>query len=80
MGSIPLRIRFDETDGFIKIDDGIRYLVLFSYLYDEICNRTKYLMSEKVVLEIVLITIFQKPELIQIILYLPKNYWLSIMS
>ena len=37
VGSIPLRIRFD------KIYDGIRYLVLFSYSYDEICNRIKYL-------------------------------------
>ena len=47
MGSIPFGIRFDEIDGFIKIYDGIRYLVLFSYLYDEICNRIKYLTSEK---------------------------------
>ena len=47
MGSIPLRIRFDKIDGFIKIYDGIRYLVLFSYSYDEICNRIKYLISEK---------------------------------
>ena len=29
-GSIPWRIRFDEIDGFIRICDGIRYLVLFS--------------------------------------------------
>ena len=34
MSSIPFGIRFDEIDGFIKIYDGIRYLVLFSYLYD----------------------------------------------
>ena len=47
MGSIPFGIRFDEIDGFIKIYDGIRYLVLFSYLYDEICDRIKYLTSEK---------------------------------
>ena len=39
----PLRIRFDEIDGFIKIYDGIRYLVLFaSVLYNEIYNRIKY--------------------------------------
>ena len=25
----PLRIRFDETDGFIRVYDGTRYLVLF---------------------------------------------------
>ena len=47
IGSISLRIRFSVIDGFIKVDDGIRYLVLFSYLYDEICNRIKYLISEK---------------------------------
>ena len=43
MGAKPLRIRFDEIDGFIKIYDGIRYLVLFaSVLYNEIYNRIKY--------------------------------------
>ena len=47
MGSIPLNIRFDTIVGFIKIYDGIRYLVLFSYLHDKICNRIKYLVSEK---------------------------------
>ena len=50
MGSKPLRIWFDEIDGFIKIYDGIRYLVLFgSALYDAIYNRIRYLISEKVV-------------------------------
>ena len=29
MGSISLRIRFDKMDEFIKIYDGIRYLVLW---------------------------------------------------
>ena len=29
MGSIPLRIRYDKIDGFIKIYDGFRYLVIF---------------------------------------------------
>ena len=47
MGSMSLRIRFDKIDGFIKIYDGIRYLVLLSYSYDEIFNRIKYLISEK---------------------------------
>ena len=28
MGEKPLRIWFDKIDGFIKIDNGIRYLVL----------------------------------------------------
>ena len=73
MGSIPLRVRFDEIDGFIQIYDGLRYLVLFSYLYDEICNRIKYLISEKVVLQTVLIIILQNSELIHIILYQLKK-------
>ena len=48
MGAKPLGIWLDEIDGFIKTYDGIRYLVLFaSKRYDEIYNRTRYLISEK---------------------------------
>ena len=48
MGAKPLRIRFDEIDGFITVYDGIRYLVLFvSRLYDAIYNRIRYLISKK---------------------------------
>ena len=44
MGSRPLRIRFDEIDGFIKVYDGIRYLVSFSNSwYDTICDKIKEL-------------------------------------
>ena len=48
MGAKPLRIRFDEIDGFIKIYDGVRYLVLFGpEQYDAIYSRIRYLISEK---------------------------------
>ena len=48
MGTKPLRIRFDKIDGFIKIHDKIRYLVLFDYSYcDKIFDKIKYLISEK---------------------------------
>ena len=48
MGAKPLPIRFNKIDGFIKIYDGIRYLVLFDHGWcDEICDRIKYLRSEK---------------------------------
>ena len=58
MGSKPLRISFDEVDIFFKFYDGIRYLILFGCgLHDGICNRTIYIISEKVVLQIVLIII-----------------------
>ena len=41
-------IRFDKIDGFIKIHDKIRYLVLFDYSYcDKIWDKMKYLISEK---------------------------------
>ena len=45
----PLRIRFDTIDGFIMVlDDKIKQLVLFDYwLFDEICNKIKYLISKK---------------------------------
>ena len=45
MGEKPLRIWFDKIDGFNKIDDGIRYLVLLKY--NEIYGRIRYLISEK---------------------------------
>ena len=44
----PLHIRFTKIDGFIKTHNGIWCLVLFDYgWFDKICDRIKYLMSEK---------------------------------
>ena len=41
---MSLRIRSDEIDGFIKIYDRIRYLVLFGYMhYNDICDRIRFL-------------------------------------
>ena len=46
--SKPLRIKFNKIDGFIRIYDGTRYLVLFgSEKYDSIYNKTRYLRSVK---------------------------------
>ena len=40
----PLRIRFDKTDGFVRVNDGTRYLVLLGPdKYDAICNRLRCL-------------------------------------
>ena len=38
MGQKPLHIRFDKIDEFIKIVNGIRYLVLLEHndIYDKI--------------------------------------------
>ena len=47
IGTIPLRVKFNKTDEFVKIYDWIRYLVLLNYMHDEICNRIKYLIREK---------------------------------
>ena len=48
MGAPPLRIRFNKINGFIKIFDGTKYLVLISpERYVAIYDRTRYLISEK---------------------------------
>ena len=48
MGAKPLRIRFDKIDGFIKINDKIKHLVLFDYSYcDKIRHKFRYLIREK---------------------------------
>ena len=39
-----MRIRLDKIDGFIKIHDKIKYLVLLDY---RVCDKVKYLTSEK---------------------------------
>ena len=47
-GSKPSRIRFDEVDGFIRIYDGIQYLMLLGpEKYDAIYSRIRYLISQK---------------------------------
>ena len=48
VGSIPLRIRFDKIDGFIKIYDRTIYLVILGHCsFHKICGSIKYLLSEK---------------------------------
>ena len=42
-----MRIRYDKIDGFIRIYNRIRYLVLFDEWCDKICDRIKYLISKK---------------------------------
>ena len=65
-----------KIDGFlISLDGKMKHLVLFDYgLLDKICETINYLISEKVVLQIVLIIILVRLELIHIILYLLKKY------
>ena len=55
----PLRIRFDKVDEFIIALDGkIKHLILFGYgLFDKICDKIKYFISKKVVIQIVLMII-----------------------
>ena len=44
MNAKPLCIRFDKIDGFIRVYDRTRYLVLFgSEKYDSMYNRVRYL-------------------------------------
>ena len=64
-----------KITGFIISPDGkIKHLILFDYgLFNKICDKIKYLISKKVVLQIVLIKILEKLELIHIIIYLFKK-------
>ena len=46
MGAKPLRFIFNEMDGFIKVNNRHRFLVLFDYGWcDETCNNIEYLIS-----------------------------------
>ena len=80
-GPKPLHIKFDKIHGFIIALNGKnKQLILFYYgLFNKICDKTKHLISKKVVLQIILIIILEKSELIHVILYLLKNYWLFIL-
>ena len=70
-GSKPLRIKFDEVDRFIRVYDGIRYVVLFGpEKYDAIYNRIRYLISQKIGITLVFFIIMQKSKLIHLIIYL----------
>ena len=71
-GPKPFRIRFDKIDGFIAAIDGKnKHLILFDYgLFNKICDKIKHLISKKVVLQIVLIIVLERSELIHIAIYL----------
>ena len=46
--SKPLRTRFDKIDGFVRVYDGTRYLVLFeSEKYDFIYNRLFFIKYKR---------------------------------
>ena len=48
VGAKPLHIRFDKIDGFIRVYDGTRYLVLFCPgKYDLIYNTIRYFIGVK---------------------------------
>ena len=51
----PLYIRFDKVNGFIRLFDGTRYLVIFGpEKYDAIFNRIRHLIGLKTVITYVL--------------------------
>ena len=42
----PLSIRFDKIDGFVRVFDGSRYLVLFGLeKYNAVYNKIRHLIS-----------------------------------
>ena len=48
IGAKPLHIIFDKIDGFIRVYNGTRYLVLFGpEKHDIIYNKSRYPISQK---------------------------------
>ena len=75
IGPKPLYIRFDKTDGFIRVYDGTRYFVCFGPKKYAISNKIRIririmLLEEKLVLHILFLIIMQKSRLIHMILCL----------
>ena len=71
MGAKSLRIRFQNVNGFIKIYDRIRYLVLIGpKRYEAIYDRIRYLLSGKSGTTCSISHILQESELVLIIPYL----------
>ena len=70
MGAKSFHITSNKGDGFIKIGDRTRYLLLFwPEKYDAIYDRIRYLISQKLVLHIAFIKFWEESGLIHIILY-----------
>ena len=70
-GAKPLRIKLNKVDGFIRVYDGPRYLVLVgSEKYDFIYNRIRYLIGVKSGITYAFLIIMQKSKLIHMILCL----------
>ena len=66
IGAKPLRIKFDKADGFVRVYNDYRYLVLLaSEKYDAICILIRYILSKKGVLHMV----FHNSAKIKIALY-----------
>ena len=47
MGAKLWCVRYDKIDKFIKIYNGIRYVLFDCGWFDRICDRIKYLISKK---------------------------------
>ena len=66
-----LHIRLDKVDGFIRVYDETKYVVLSSpEKYDAICNKMRYLISQKSCITYVFFIILQESKLIRMILCL----------
>ena len=64
IGPKPLGIRFNKIDGFIRIYDGSKYLVLLGpEKYNAIYDRIRYLISLKSSIIYIFLTILQRSKL-----------------
>ena len=80
-GSKPLRIKFDEANGFIRVYRGIRYLLLFGPENMMLFTVELYiLLAGKAALHMIFLIIMQKLELILMILCLYKKYLQNVVT
>ena len=74
-GPKPLCVRFDKIDGFIRVcGEEFRHLVWFDCgWFDQICDKIKYLISERSGITDNIIIVLEVSELNHITLNLLKN-------
>ena len=81
-GGKPLLNRFNKIDGFIRIYDGTRYLILFGpEKYDAIYEKVRFLTGQKTGTTYVFLIIMQKSKWIYIVPFtLPLEKTMTFMQ
>ena len=80
IGAKPLHVRLDKIDGFIRVHNGTRYLVLLgAEKYDSIYSRIRYLIGVKSGITYVFLMAMGESRFMHTVLCLYKKHLLCIM-